>query len=75
VSDTGSGVSGAAQYDIDISCYSNAHDDGERMLPTDELSDRMNTVYECPECGIRRAVDVHVAPLREGSQAGDRNGE
>jgi hypothetical protein len=61
--DTGSGVSGAVQYDIDISCFADEHFEAQQMFPTDELTDRMNTIYECPECGVRRAVDVRVAPL------------
>ena len=61
---TTSGVSGVVQYDADVYCFNvDAHDDGERMHPTEETSDKGNSILECPECGVRRAVNLHVRPL------------
>lgn len=61
---TATGVSGVVEYDADVYCFNkDAHDDGEMMHPSDETSDKGNTIYECPECGVRRAVKLHVARL------------
>lgn len=57
------GVSGSVQYDLDIKCYSDEHDEGVHMYPTDEWSDENNPILECPECGTLRAVDVHVVQV------------
>ncbi len=57
------GVSGPVQYDADVVCYSDGHEEGERMMPTEERSDQDNDILECPECGVRRAVNLHVARL------------
>lgn len=58
------GVSGDVQYDLDISCFAKEHDDPQPMFETEELSDEGNAIVECPECGRRRAVNVHVAQVR-----------
>jgi hypothetical protein len=63
--DTASGVSGSVEYDAELLCV-NDHDP-KRMHPQDETSVQGNTIYECPECGNRRAVNLHVAPLGGGS--------
>lgn len=59
------GVSGPVQYDADVICYSDEHEDGVRLMPTEQQSDKGNDILECPQCGVRRAVNLHVAPLGE----------
>ena len=63
------GVSGAIQYDLDIMCFADDHDDGVHMIETTEDSDKGNAIVECPECGRRRAAKVHVAMLRGETDA------
>lgn len=61
---TASGVSGVVQYDADVYCFNeDKHEEGERMFPTEKTSDKGNTVHECPECGVRRAVNLRVVPV------------
>jgi hypothetical protein len=62
-----SGVSGVVQYDLDISCYADAHDSGAQMLDTGDISDQGNPILACPDCGRRRAVNVHVRPVGGGT--------
>jgi len=57
------GVSGPVQYDADVMCFSDEHEEGQQMMPTEERSDQGNDILECPECGVRRAVKLHVAAL------------
>lgn len=65
------GVSGCVQYDADVSCYNeDAHDEGQRMIRTGETSDKGNEILECPKCGVRRAVNLKVVPLR-AAEGGD----
>lgn len=64
MSGSASGVSGSVQYDADVSCY-NDHE-GEQMFPTEETSDKGNTIFECPECDVRRAVNLQVVPVGGG---------
>lgn len=63
---TASGVSGDVQYDLDIYCFNDEHD-GQLMHPTDERSDKGNTIFECDGCGNRRAANAHVVPVGGGS--------
>ena len=63
---TAAGTSGSVQYEADLFCF-NDHD-GKIMHPVDETSDKGNTIYECPECENRRAVNVRVAPLGGDSE-------
>lgn len=58
------GVSGAVEYDLDISCFADEHDESQRMFETEETSDKGNALVKCPECGRVRAVNVHVAKVR-----------
>lgn len=60
---TTNGVSGRVQYDADVTCFSDAHEEGEIMMATEEQSDRGNDILECPECGVRRAVNLRVVPV------------
>jgi hypothetical protein len=55
------GVVGTVQYDLDVQCYDDSHDDGIWMVPTGRMSDKNNPILSCPECGFRVAVDTHVA--------------
>jgi len=60
-----SGVSGVVEYDADVHCFNDdEHEEPQRLIATEEVSDEANTIFECPECGVRRAVNLHVAPLR-----------
>lgn len=64
-----SGVSGAVQYDLDIMCFADEHEDGVHMIETEERSNEDNPIVECPQCGRRRAASVQVAALAPaGSQ-------
>lgn len=65
MSGTTMGVSGPVQYDavLAVECFSDEHGGSEKMFRTEVQSDRGNDILECPECGIRRAVNLHVAPL------------
>lgn len=58
------GVSGDVQYDLDIMCFADEHDDGVHMYTNEEESDKGNPIVECPECGRRRAASVHVSQVR-----------
>ena len=57
------GVSGSVEYDLSVMCFNDDHDAGIRLIYAEEQSDKGNDILECPECGARRAVDVHVAPV------------
>ena len=59
-----SGVSGVVEYDLDISCFADEHDEPQQMFETEETSNKGNALVECPECGRVRAVDVHVVKVR-----------
>jgi len=58
-----SGVSGPVEYDATVMCFSDKHDDGVHMIATDEQSDNGNDIFECVECGVRRAVNLRVVPV------------
>jgi len=60
---TDSAVSGDVQADVDISCFNDDHDPA-RLFPTEERSNKGNTILECPECGERRAVNLEVRRLK-----------
>ena len=61
---TTSGVSGVVQYDATVMCFNESeHEDGVHMIHAEEQSEEGNDILEYPECGVRRAVNVHVAPL------------
>lgn len=57
------GVSGPVQYDADVVCYSDDHEESARLIPTEEQSDKGNDILECPKCGVLRAVNLHVVPV------------
>lgn len=63
---TSSGVSGSVQYDASIMCFNDEHDDGVQMIANGEQSDNGNDVFECVECGARRAVNLRVVPVGGG---------
>lgn len=67
---TSSGVSGSVQYDASVMCFNDEEhqsEDGVRMVAIGEQSDKGNDIFQCSECGIRRAVNLHVAPLQTDS--------
>lgn len=64
---TSSGVSGPVQYDASVMCFNDdEHEDGVRMVAIGEQSDEGNDIFECVECGVRRAVNLRVVPVGNG---------
>jgi len=64
---TSSGVSGPVQYDASVMCFSDEHDEGVQMIASGGQSDEGNDIFECVECGTRRAVNLRVVPVGGGN--------
>lgn len=60
------GVVGPVQYDLDVQCFADSHEESPHLMPTEETSDKNNPILECPECGFRVAVDAHVKMVAGG---------
>lgn len=69
------GVTGPLQYDLDVQCFADDHEDGVFCHPTEEVSDKNNPILECPECGYRVAVDTHVVPVTRSEPTGEDGGD